>query len=385
MKTCYLIVLDSLGIGGATDAAAFGDEGSNTYKAIYPLVNAPCLHSLGLDNIDGLDFAVHEKNPLASYARLIECSRGKDTTTGHYEIAGLIVKESYPVYPDGFPRRIIEKLCSAWGVGGVLGNKAASGTEIIKELGKEHETTGLPIVYTSADSVLQIAASVDTFGLDKLYDYCKKARAIMCGEDSVGRIIARPFSKDASGNYYRTPDRRDYGLQPPAKTVLDALSEKGVEVVSVGKINDIFCGCGITRALPAHGNREVGERLTEYKPERDALVFANFVDFDMLYGHRNDVKGYADCLNAFDTVLQRLLNKIGDDDILIITADHGCDPSTPSTDHSRENVPLLIYAKNKTSKNFGTMKGFYRIACLIADFFGIGYEVREVSALTKSE
>lgn len=380
MKTCYLIVLDSLGIGGASDAAAFGDEGSNTYKAIYPYVNAPCLHSLGFDNIDGIDFGAPVVLPEASFARLVEKSAGKDTTTGHYEIAGLIVRSPHPTYPDGFPARIIDKLCAAWGVDGVLGNKAASGTEIIKELGEEHEKTGLPIVYTSADSVLQIAASVETFGLDRLYDCCEKARKIMSGKDSVGRIIARPFARDKQGKFYRTPDRRDYALLPPAKTVLNALAENGTEVVSVGKISDIFCGYGITKAIPAHGNKEVGDGILNYQAEKDALVFANFVDFDMVYGHRNDVKGYADCLNAFDGILPDILKKIGDDDMLIITADHGCDPSTSSTDHSRENVPLLIYAKGKKAKNLGTIDGFYYIAERIADFFGVKYTVKEVDA-----
>lgn len=383
MKKCYLIVLDSLGIGGAADAAKFGDEGSNTYKAIYPFVNAPNLRALGFDNIDGLDFASPVSSPLADYGRLTEKSAGKDTTTGHYEITGLIVKTPHPTYPDGFPERIIGKLCAAWGVDGVLGNKAASGTEIIKELGKEHEKTGLPIVYTSADSVLQIAASVGTFGLDRLYDCCEKARKIMCGADSVGRIIARPFARDEKGDFYRTPDRRDYALMPPAKTLLDALNENGVDVVSVGKIKDIFCGQGVTKALPAHGNKEVGEALLGYEAERDALIFANFVDFDMVYGHRNDVKGYADCLNAFDALLPEILKKIRDDDMLIITADHGCDPSTPSTDHSRENVPLIVYEKGKKAENLGTIDGFYYIAERIADFFGVQYEVKEVDAAPK--
>lgn len=383
MKTCYLIVLDSLGIGGAKDAAAFGDEGSNTYKAIYPFVDAPNLCALGFDNIDGLDFAEPVEHPLASYGRIEERSKGKDTTTGHYEIAGLIVKTPHPTYPEGFPDDIVKKLCEAWGVTGVLGNKAASGTEIIKELGEEHEKTGLPIVYTSADSVLQIAASVDTFGLERLYDCCEKARKIMCGKDSVGRIIARPFSKDKDGNYYRTPDRRDYALNPPAKTLLNVLSEKDIDVVSVGKINDIFCGYGITEALSAHGNKEVGEQIIKFIPHKDSLVFANFVDFDMLYGHRNDVKGYADCLNAFDKIIPDIAKKLSNDDMLIITADHGCDPSTPSTDHSRENVPLIIYQKGKEGKNLGTLCGFYNIARIIAEYFGVRYEVIEVDAAPK--
>lgn len=380
MKTCYLIVLDSLGIGGAADAAKFGDEGSNTYKAIYPYLKVPNLSALGFNNIDGLDFAMSVENPVADHARLVELSQGKDTTTGHYEIAGLIVKSPYPTYPDGFPEETVVRLCNAWGVDRVLGNKAASGTEIIKELGEEHERTGLPIIYTSADSVLQIAASVDTFGLDRLYDCCEKARKIMCGKDSVGRIIARPFSKDAEGNFYRTSDRRDYALKPPAKTVLNALSEQGVEVVSVGKICDIFCGYGITESLVAHGNKEVGEQILKFRAEKDSLVFANFVDFDMLYGHRNDVIGYAECLNAFDRILPSVISKIKDDDMLIITADHGCDPSTPSTDHSRENVPLLIYGKGRKGRNLGTIHGFYHIAEIIAEYFGVDFKATEVDA-----
>ncbi len=380
MKTCYLIVLDSLGIGGAADAAKFGDEGSNTYKAIYPYLKVPNLSALGFNNIDGLDFAMSVENPVADHARLVELSQGKDTTTGHYEIAGLIVKSSYPTYPDGFPEETVVRLCNAWGVDGVLGNKAASGTAIIKELGEEHERTGLPIIYTSADSVLQIAASVDTFGLDRLYDCCEKARKIMCGKDSVGRIIARPFSKDAGGNFYRTADRRDYALKPPAKTVLNALSEQGVEVVSVGKINDIFCGYGITKSLVAHGNKEVGDQILKFRAEKDSLVFANFVDFDMLYGHRNDVIGYAECLNAFDKILPSIISRLKDDDMLIITADHGCDPSTPSTDHSRENVPLLIYGKGRKGRNLGTIQGLYHIAEIIAEYFGVDFKATEVDA-----
>lgn len=380
MKTCYLIVLDSLGIGGAADAAKFADEGSNTYKAIYPYLKVPNLSALGFNNIDGLDFAMSVENPVADHARLVELSQGKDTTTGHYEIAGLIVKSPYPTYPDGFPEETVIRLCNAWGVDGVLGNKAASGTAIIKELGEEHERTGLPIVYTSADSVLQIAASVDTFGLERLYDCCEKARKIMCGKDSVGRIIARPFSKDTDGNFYRTADRRDYALKPPAKTVLNALSEQGVEVVSVGKINDIFCGYGITESLVAHGNKEVGEQILKFRAEKDSLVFANFVDFDMLYGHRNDVIGYAECLNAFDRILPSVISKIKDDDMLIITADHGCDPSTPSTDHSRENVPLLIYGKGRKGRNLGTIQGLYHIAEIIAEYFGVDFKATEVEA-----
>lgn len=380
MKTCYLIVLDSLGIGGAADAAKFGDEGSNTYKAIYPYLKVPNLSALGFNNIDGLDFAMSVENPVADHARLVELSQGKDTTTGHYEIAGLIVKSPYPTYPDGFPEETVIRLCNAWGVDGVLGNKAASGTAIIKELGEEHERTGLPIVYTSADSVLQIAASADTFGLERLYDCCEKARKIMCGKDSVGRIIARPFSKDTDGNFYRTADRRDYALKPPAKTVLNALSEQGVEVVSVGKINDIFCGYGITESLVAHGNKEVGEQILKFRAEKDSLVFANFVDFDMLYGHRNDVIGYAECLNAFDRILPSVISKIKDDDMLIITADHGCDPSTPSTDHSRENVPLLIYGKGRKGRNLGTIQGLYHIAEIIAEYFGVDFKATEVDA-----
>ena len=380
MKTCYLIVLDSLGIGGATDAAKFNDEGSNTYKAIYPYLKVPNLSALGFNNIDGLDFAMLVENPVADHARLVELSQGKDTTTGHYEIAGLIVKSPYPTYHDGFPEETVVRLCDAWGVDGVLGNKAASGTAIIKELGEEHERTGLPIIYTSADSVLQIAASVDTFGLDRLYDCCEKARKIMCGKDSVGRIIARPFSKDADGNFYRTADRRDYALKPPAKTVLNALSEQGVEVVSVGKINDIFCGYGITESLVAHGNKEVGEQILKFRAEKDSLVFANFVDFDMLYGHRNDVIGYAECLNAFDKILPSIISRLKDGDMLIITADHGCDPSTPSTDHSRENVPLLIYGKGRMGRNLGTIQGLYHIAEIIAEYFGVDFKVAEVEA-----
>lgn len=378
MKNVYLIVLDSFGIGNAADAAKFNDEGSNTYKAVYSNVSLPNLHKLGLDNIQGIGFAVSEQEPEGSYARLQELSNGKDTTTGHYEIAGLVVEKPYPVYPDGFPDEVIQKLCRAFGTDGVLGNKAASGTQIIKELGALHESSGQPIVYTSADSVLQIAASVDTFGLDKLYDCCEKARAIMTGEYNVGRIIARPFSKDKDGNYYRTEDRKDYALKPPADTVLDLLDNSGYEVTSIGKIKDIFCGSGINNAITAHSNYEVYRAIVDYEPAKSGLVFANFVDFDMKYGHRNDVRGYADALTQFDSWLPDIIAKLKKDDMLMITADHGCDPSTPSTDHSRENVPLLIYSHGEVTSDLGTVKGFYFIARKIAEFFGLQFEPKKV-------
>lgn len=371
MKNVYLIILDSLGIGNAPDAQKFGDKGSNTYKAISKFCDIPNLKRLGLNNIDSITFADGVENPIASYGEMIELSQGKDTTTGHYEIAGLIVERPYPTYPDGFPKEVVRQLCKEWGVEGVLGNKSASGTEIIKEFGKEHEKTGLPIVYTSADSVLQIACSVDTFGLQRLYEFCEKARGIMTGDNNVGRIIARPFSKDKDGNYYRTPDRRDYALDPPGKTLLDKLQEKGVQVVSVGKIRDIFNNNGIDVALDAHGNYEVYNQIMQFIPQKNSLVFANFVDFDMLYGHRNDVEGYAKCLSEFDTYLGQILNKIGNDDLLIITADHGCDPSTQSTDHSRENVPLLIYSSKIKAKNLGRITGFNYVAKEIEKFFDI--------------
>lgn len=364
MKTVYLLVIDALGVGCAPDAAAYGDEGSNTYRAIAPHLNTFFLDEMGLKLAAGEKY---DGGLIGMCGRMVERSVGKDTTTGHFELAGLINDKPNPVYPNGFPKEVTDALCAAWGVDELLGNCAESGTEIIKRLGDEMTATGKPIVYTSADSVLQIACNVDVVPLKKLYEYCEKAREIMCGEHNVGRVIARPFLPDGNGGYYRTADRKDYVSPPPGKTLLDVLCEQGREVAAVGKINDIFCGRGVTMNLGGHSNEEVWQRVLGYREKRDGLVFANFVETDMLYGHRNDVEGYAKCVNDFDVRLGELIGRLDYEDVIIVTADHGCDPSTPSTDHSREAVPLLVYGSRVEPGYIGELIGFDNVARLIVN------------------
>ncbi len=365
-----LIVLDSFGIGNAPDAALYGDAGSNTYRAICDGIRIPNLIGMGLHCIDGVDLPSPRMTPSASYGCMIERSAGKDTTTGHWELCGLVSNQPMPTYPNGFPQEIVERLQAAWGVE-ILGNCAASGTQIIARLGEEHLRSGKPIVYTSADSVLQIACAESLYPLEKLYEMCRIARKIMCGAHAVGRIIARPFERLADGTFRRTEGRKDFALAPIGETVLDRLSARGISVVGIGKIFDIFAGRGITDSIVAHGNEEVGAALLDAcdRYRDNALIFANFVDFDMLYGHRNDVAGYRACLERFDEYLPQLLERIGDDDLLIVTADHGCDPSTPSTDHSRECVPLLIYRPRRAGRALGTISGFDYVAGEIERFF----------------
>lgn len=362
MKTVYLLVIDAFGIGNAADASEYGDSGSNTYQAVKNLLHTPGLDAMGLRLAagDGYDGAL-----VGMCGSMSEKSKGKDTTTGHYELAGLVTTRPYPTYPDGFPKQITDALCNAWGVDGILGNRAQSGTEIIKELGDEMTSSGKPIVYTSADSVLQVAANVDVIPLDRLYEMCEKARAIMTGEHNVARIIARPFKSDGKGGYYRTEDRKDFALKPFGKTMLNELAEQGMEVAAVGKINDIFCGSGVTLDLGGHTNEEVWRAVLDYREQRDGLVFANFVETDMLYGHRNDIEGYAKCVNDFDVHLSELMSKLDYEDVIIVTADHGCDPSTESTDHSREQVPLLVYGCTVEPGYIGHLDGFDNVSRLV--------------------
>lgn len=367
-----LLVLDSFGIGGAKDAACYGDEGSNTYLSISQGINIPNLVSFGLNNIDGVSILPKCSAPKASYARLVELSRAKDTTTGHFELMGIVTDKPYPTYPHGFDADIISRLTEAWGVDGVLGNEAASGTEIIARLGNEHLATGYPIVYTSADSVLQIACCNTIYSTQRLYEMCEQARKIMTGKDGVARVIARPFAIDEQGNFYRTAERKDFGLPPQGESTLDILQRNGVKTIAIGKINDIFSGVGIDEAIVAHGNREVVDAtISAMRQYDECLIFSNLVDFDMLYGHRNDIEGYKKCLQDFDASLVEIVEAMQDDDLLIITADHGCDPSTPSTDHSRENVPALFYSKGVSSRNFGTIDGFGFVGEQILKFFKI--------------
>ena len=372
MKRVFLIVLDSVGIGEEPDAAEYGDVGSNTIKACSrsPYFSMPNMRKLGFFNIDGMDIGEKEPHPTAAFARMQEQSKGKDTTIGHWEIAGHISPKPMPTYPNGFPQDVIDAFSKAVGRG-VLCNKPYSGTEVIKDYGEEHMKTGKLIVYTSADSVFQIAAHEDIVPVEELYRYCKIAREILQGEHGVGRVIARPFI-GTPGNFTRTPRRHDFSLVPPL-TMLNQLQEAGKEVLSGGKIKDIFAGSGITDFVYTSGNEEGIERTLENMDrEFEGLSFTNLVDYDMLYGHRNDVDGYAKALTYFDQRLPELLGKLRDDDLLMITADHGCDPSTPSTDHSREYTPFIMYGKNApTGKNFGTRKTFADIGATVLEYFGI--------------
>jgi len=375
MKKAVVIVLDSVGIGEMPDAAAYGDKGSNTLGNIAAAVkgfNLPNLVSLGLGCIDGAKGFSCVKEPMASYGKMAERSKGKDTTTGHWEIAGITLDRPFPVYPHGFPREIINRFEEEIGTK-TLGNYAASGTEIIKELGRKHVETGYPIVYTSADSVFQIAAHEEVIPVERLYEICTIARNILTGEHSVGRVIARPFT-GREGSYTRTERRRDFSLKPVRNTILDYIKEKGLEVKAVGKIEDIFAGQGITEAVHIHNNMDgVDKTINFMKQKFSGLIFTNLVEFDMVYGHRNNVKGYADALIEFDKRVPEILAALNDEDILFITADHGCDPTTESTDHSREYVPLLVYGKKlKRGVNLGTRKTFADIAQTLAEIFGTG-------------
>ncbi len=370
----FLIVLDSLGAGEAPDAAAYGDEGSHTLRAICrsPGFRIDHLRSLGIGNIDGLNFLGPVPDPHAAYARLRELSAGKDTTTGHFEISGVVMPSPLPTYPNGFPEEIISAFARQTGRA-VLCNRPASGTAVIEAYGEEHMRTGALIVYTSADSVFQIAAHEDIVPPDTLYEYCRIARRILVGEHGVGRVIARPFI-GTPGSFTRTARRHDFSIAPPADTMLDLLAQNGLETIAVGKINDIFAGRGVSRAIPTTGNDD-GMAKTSAIAEEDfrGLCFVNLVDFDSSYGHRNDVSGYGAALSRFDEWLGGFLPKLRRGDVLMITADHGCDPSTPSTDHSREYVPLLIYGEDVVPQNLGTKDGFFRIAATVASAFGLAH------------
>lgn len=374
-KRIFLIVLDSVGIGEMPDSRLYGDEGSNTLKAccMQDGFNAKELRKSGLFNIDGIDYDEGTLLPDAAYGRLAEASEGKDTTTGHWEIAGIISEKAFPTYPDGFPDDLLRRFSEVTGRG-VLCNKPYSGTKVIEDYGREHLETGKLIVYTSADSVFQIAAHEEKVPLEELYECCERARELLTGEHAVGRVIARPFTGEYP-DFRRTPYRHDYSLMPPSDTVIDALAHKGFDVIPVGKIYDIFAGKGFTQSHPTKSNAD-GMRLTsEYlKKDFNGLCFVNLVDFDMLYGHRNDAVGYAEALMEFDRWLTEFKRGMKTGDILFITADHGCDPITESTDHSREYVPVIVYGEGIRSVNLGTRKTFADIGKTIADFFGISGE-----------
>lgn len=359
-KRAVIIVLDSAGIGEMPDSEIYGDKGVNTLVNISRRVgglNLPHLRAMGLGNLASIEGVAPVEKAFGAYGIMQEMSKGKDTTTGHWEMMGIVTEKPFPTYPDGFPDEIIKEFEKRIGRK-VLGNIAASGTEIIKMLGEEHMKTGYPIVYTSADSVFQIAAHEEVIPLEELYEMCRIAREILTGEHNVGRVIARPF-RGEPGSFYRTANRHDYALEPK-KNILDFMLEQGREVVGIGKIKDIFAGRGVSRSYPTGSNREGVDRLLEVLTEDfSGLIFVNLVDFDQLYGHRNDAEGYARALEEFDRRMPEIQDNMKDDDMLVITADHGCDPTTPGTDHTREQVPLLVYGRKlKKNVNLGIRKSF---------------------------
>jgi phosphopentomutase len=366
-------VLDSVGIGEMPDSYLYNDQGSATLQNIARErggLYLPNLERLGLGLIEDIFGVGRPGDPQAAYGKMAEQSKGKDTTTGHWEIAGLHLEMPFPTYPNGFPEEVISRFEKEAGVK-VLGNYPASGTVIIEELGDEHMRTQRPIVYTSADSVFQIAAHIDVIPLERLYELCEIARGILVGEHGVARVIARPFAGEP-GSFYRTKDRRDYSLPPTGETILDVLVASGVPVTAIGKISDIFTGRGISTSLSAKSNNEtMSQLLFALDTVEEGLIFANSVDFDMVYGHRNDVEGYAKALEETDRYIPDVLRKLRIDDILVITADHGCDPTTQSTDHSREYVPLLVYGIKP--RNLGIRETFADVAQSIAEYFGVSY------------
>ena len=378
IKRVFIIVLDSVGIGAAPDAADFGDAGANTMYRIFDseYFNIPNLIDLGLGSIEGIDYLPASWSHKAAVCRLEEKSRGKDTTTGHWEMMGIISKKPMPTYPDGFPKEILDEFSRRVGRG-VICNKPYSGTDVIRDYGKQHVDTGDLIAYTSADSVFQIAAHEELVPPETLYEYCRIAREILQGDHAVGRVIARPFV-GTEGAYKRTENRHDFSLTPPAPTAMDAIGNAGLDVISIGKIYDIFSGAGIKKSLPTHNNREGMQTLLEVqKTDFRGLCFANLVDFDMLYGHRQDIDGYAKALSEFDAWLPEFMAGMEESDVLMITADHGCDPGDNSTDHTREMVPLIIYGSQIKPCNMETHVGFANIGKLACDLLKVEYECED--------
>lgn len=376
-RRAILLILDGVGVGELPDAANYGDEGSNTLvnmaKAVGGL-NLPTLQRMGLGNIAQIEGVPPTDEPIACYGKMREISAGKDTTTGHWEIAGVIRTKPFPTYPNGFPPEIIEAFEQAIGRK-VLGNKPASGTAIIEELGEEHLQTGYPIVYTSADSVFQIAAHEDIVPVETLYRWCEIAREILRGEHEVARVIARPFV-GTPGNFKRTPRRKDFSVPPPYPTLLDALTENGLTVVTVGKVDDIFAGRGVSRAIHTSDNHDGMEQVEKLVAKEDFdFLWCTLVDFDTLYGHRNNPQGFAQALEEFDHWLEKFLPKLREGDLLLITADHGNDPTTPSTDHSREYVPLLVWTPTlRKGKPLGIRETFADVAATVADWLGVKWQ-----------
>ncbi|MBP3442263.1 MAG: phosphopentomutase [Clostridia bacterium] len=375
MKRVFLIVLDSCGVGEMPDCADFGDENCNTLKRIShsPFFSAENLMKLGIGNIDGINYLAQTEKPFAAVARMTEKSRGKDTTIGHWEISGVVSEKPLPVYPDGFPQDILDEFSRRTGRG-VICNKPYSGTDVIRDYGKQHVETGDLIVYTSADSVFQIAAHESVIPPVELYEYCRTAREILCGDNAVGRVIARPFE----GNYpefRRTANRHDFSLEPPKETLLDAVEKSGKSVYAVGKIYDIFAGKGISEYVFTSSNKDgMNKTLDAVEKNFEGLCFVNLVDYDMLYGHRQNIDGYAKAFAEFDEWLPLFIEKMRDDDVLMITADHGCDPGDSHTDHTREYTPLIVYGKNIRPVNLGTRESFADIAATVADYLETPFE-----------
>lgn len=379
----FLMVMDSFGIGHAADAAAFGDEGSNTLASVESAdgFSAPTLAALGLFNIEKNNPARAVASPIGAYARVAEQSQGKDTTIGHWEIAGIRSDVPLPTYPNGFPPDVIAEFERLTGRG-VLCNLPYSGTQVIADYGREHVETGKLIVYTSADSVFQIAAHEDVVPIEELYHICEIARKMLVGKHGVGRVIARPFTGEWP--YTRTPRRHDFSAVPPATTVLDLLHAKGIDTVCVGKISDVFAGVGVSNSTRTENNDDGMRVCTELlKKDFHGLCFVNFVDFDMTYGHRRDVRGYADAVMRLDAWLPSFMAGMRKDDVLMITADHGCDPRYTGTDHTRENVPLLIYGGAIRPENLGTLGTYSDIAATVADAFGVDYDLNGTSFLSR--
>lgn len=383
-KRVFIIVLDSCGVGEMLDARDFGDKNCNTLKRISESKFFSCENTakMGIGYIDGCDYLPKSENATAAVGRMTERSRGKDTTIGHWEIAGIVSDKPLPTFPNGFPQDIIDKFSQRIGRG-VLCNKPYSGTEVIKNFGEEHIKTGDLIVYTSADSVFQIAAHEKIVPPEKLYEYCRIARKILSGENAVGRVIARPF-ETVNGEFKRTANRHDFSLEPPKKTMLDAISKSGKTVYAVGKIYDIFAGKGITEHTFTHSNQEgMSTALEALNKDFEGLCFVNLVDFDMLYGHRQDIDGYAKAFSEFDKWLPSFTEQMKSDDILIITADHGCDPGDESTDHSREYVPLIVFGENVMPVNLGTLGTFAEIASFVTEYLEVPFDCADKGILNK--
>lgn len=375
MNRIIWIVIDSVGVGALPDAKSFGDEGVNTLGHIvkeFSDIKIPNMIKLGLGNIDGIDYINNIDSPIGSFGRCNEVSQGKDTTTGHWEMTGLLVDTPFKTFENGFPKEIIDEFERRTGRK-VVANKPASGTAILDEFGEHQMKTGDVIVYTSADSVFQIAAHEDIIPLEELYEMCKIAREIMMGEYAVARVIARPYVGSCKGQFERTSNRRDYSLNPFDKTVLDNIKEKGLDVIGVGKIEDIFNGQGITEAIHTKDNMDgVDQTINYIKKENKGLIFTNLVDFDSKYGHRRNIKGYKEALEEFDARIPEIIKSMNDKDILIINADHGNDPAYKGTDHTREYIPLLVYGKDiKEGINLGTRNSFADIGATVADILNV--------------